>query len=101
VSSLHPGIAKALPSLSASGMPEPQTPREWKAEGIRLQPLTGISKRKCARLYKMSWSAVYRWFNPRCLDDTPHPRFVRWLKVEADRRAFEFKSAELLAGSGR
>jgi hypothetical protein len=92
-----PGIARALPRLPlcegrASSV---ITPRDLKAEAIRLQPLTGLSKRSCAAKYGMAWSTVYRWFNPRSMDDTPHPRFVQWLKLHADIRAAQQAAVSL------
>ena len=90
-----PGLARALPALHLVSASRAPTPRELKAEAIRLQPLTGLSKRKCAAKYGMAWSTVYRWFNPRSMDDTPHPRFVQWLALHVDIRSAQLAEVSL------
>lgn len=79
-----PGIAKALPRVSTS---RAMSPRELKAESIRLLPMTGLGKRECARMFGRGWSTVKGWLNPLAQDRTPPERFVRWLALRADARA--------------
>lgn len=93
VSSLHPGIARALPSAIVA----PVTPREMKAEAIRLYPLTGLGKRECAREYGQAWSTVKSWLNPLAQDRTPPSRFVRFLELHAQARQALRQAREMAA----
>lgn len=87
--SAGPGLARALPSLrGGNAHAEPTlSPSELKLEAIRLQPLSGMSKRECAREFGRGWSTVKGWLNPLALDRNPPERFVRWLLCYAEANA--------------
>jgi hypothetical protein len=102
--SSRPGLAKAygLPSFTHQGdCYDRATPRELKAEAIRLFPLCGLGKREAARKFKRSKSAVQYWLDPDARDRTPPVSFVRFLRNEVDylesNRAYKARLAEVLA----
>jgi hypothetical protein len=89
-----PGIAKAYPALSATDGPS------LKREAIRLQPLTGMSKRECWKQYEggtRGWTTIQRYFDANYPKSYPTTRFVQWLKLRADRRQLEILSSEFEA----
>lgn len=91
--SSRPGIAKAY----LRGCEERATPRELKAEAIRLFPHCGLGKRELARKLDRSKSAVQYWLDPKALDRTPPPSFVRFLKLHVEANQIQALIAEVLA----
>jgi hypothetical protein len=93
-----PGLARACPPISEGRA----TPRELKAEAIRLQPLTGMSKRECWRAYQggsRGWTTIQRYLDAEYPKSTPPACFVQWLKLRADIAALgslarEFEAAK-------
>jgi hypothetical protein len=79
-SSERPGLVRAYPR----GCETCATPRQLKAEALELLPLTGMGKRESARAYGRPWETVRGWLDPRALDRTPPPEFVRWLRVRVE-----------------
>jgi hypothetical protein len=77
----RPGLARAYPRSDSY---DRATPRELKAEAIRLRELTGLGKRETARLYDRPWETVRGWLDPRALDRTPPIDFVRWLLLRVE-----------------
>jgi hypothetical protein len=73
------------------------TPAELKAEAIRLQPLSGLGKRECARLFGRGWSTVKGWLNPLAQDRCPPERFVRSLRLRVEARKMLDEARELEA----
>ena len=100
-SSRGPGLVRAL---HRGDCYDRATPRELKAEAIRLRELTGMGKRETARAYRKetkddegtAWETVRGYLDPRALDRTPPVRFVRWLKHKADAAASERLALEAL-----
>jgi hypothetical protein len=98
----RPGLAKAhgLPSFGSGDCYVRATPRQLKAEAIRLFPLSGLGKREAARKFKRSKSAVQYWLDPDARDRTPPVSFVRFLRNEVDylesNRAYKARLAEVL-----
>lgn len=95
-----PGIARAYSPLSDIHA----TPRQLKAEAIRLRPLTGMRKRETARVYKAGcseedkreWETIRGWLDPRAKDRTPPRRFVQFLNEKAEAVAAEARALEVL-----
>jgi hypothetical protein len=96
-----PGLARALPSVFAGGVPaDSLTPAQCKAEAIRLLPKTGLSMRDCWRTYEggaWSWSTIQRYFDAGYPKVCPKPRFVQWLKLRADIYATTINAREFEA----
>jgi hypothetical protein len=75
---------------------------ERKAEAIRLQPMTGMSKRECHRVYEdgtRAWTTIQRYFDAGYPKSCPPMRFVQWLQLRADiavrqAAAREFEAAK-------
>lgn len=100
MSSLHPGLARALPSLRTA--PDVPSGPELKAEAIRLQPLTGMSKRECWKNYEggtRGWTTIQRYLDPDYPKSYPTPRFVQWLRLRAQMVSLTTAAAEFEAAS--
>lgn len=80
-SSERPGLVRALPRTESESC---ATPRQLKAEALELLAQTGLGKRESARAYGRPWETVRGWLDPRALDRTPPPEFVRWLRVRVE-----------------
>lgn len=88
----RPGIARAYPRECYSHA----TPRELKAEAIRLFPLCGLGKRECARKFDRSKSAIHYWLDPDAKDRTPPVSFVRFLKLHVEMTRLQAQLAEVV-----
>lgn len=92
-----PGLARALPSVGLSA----QTGPALKAEAIRLQPLTGMSKRECWKNYEggtRGWTTIQRYFDADYPKSYPTPRFVQWLRLRAQMATIESAAREFEVG---
>ena len=63
------------------------SPVELKAEAIRLQPLTSMSKRACARAFGVPWETARDWLDPGQGKKRPREDFVEWLACHANAAA--------------
>jgi hypothetical protein len=88
------GLVRALPRGDCY---DRATPRELKAEAIRLFPLCGLGKRECARKFDRSKSAVQYWLDANAKDRTPPVAFVRFLKLHVEMTRLQASIAEVLA----
>lgn len=88
-----PGLSRSLPRTDCY---DRATPRELKAEAIRLFPLCGLGKRELARKLDRSKSAVQYWLDPKALDRTPPASFVRFLKLNVEANQIQALIAEAL-----
>lgn len=89
-----PGLSRSLPRTDSYSR---ATPRELKAEAIRLFPHCGLGKRELARKLDRSKSAVQYWLDPKALDRTPPASFVRFLKLHVEMTQLQASIAEVLA----
>lgn len=72
-----------------------------KAEAIRLQPLTGMSKRECWKNYEggtRGWTTIQRYFDADYPKSYPTPRFVQWLRLRAQMATIESAAREFEVG---
>jgi len=98
-SSRGPGIAKAYPALHCDVR---ATPRELKAEAIRLHLLTGMSKRELWKRYEggsRGWSTIQRYLDAGYPKVTPPRRFVQWLSLLVDERTSRARAREFEVAS--
>jgi hypothetical protein len=90
----RPGLSRSLPRSDSY---DRATPRELKAEAIRLFPHCGLGKRELARKLERSKSAVQYWLDPKALDRTPPVSFVRFLKLHVEMTQLQASIAEVIA----
>lgn len=67
----------SLPYLWGDDCYDRATPRELKDELIRLFEITGLKKRPFVRACGRPWETGRGYLDPRALDRTPKPEFVR------------------------
>jgi hypothetical protein len=60
---------------------------DLKVEAIRLQPLTGMGKRECARGFGKPWETVRDWLDPGQPKKHPPEDFVTWVRHRASANA--------------
>jgi hypothetical protein len=78
------------------------TGAELKAEAIRLQPMTGMSKRECWKNYEggtRGWTTIQRYFDADYPKSYPTPRFVQWLRLRAQIASIATLSREFEVAS--
>jgi transposase-like protein len=85
------GVVRALPRGDSY---DRATPRELKAEAIRLFKLCRIGKRELARRVGRSKSAVQYWLDENAKDRTPKAPFVRFLAMQLEAEQLEAERAE-------
>lgn len=98
----RPGLARALPSFATTTASAVPTGSELKAEAIRLQPMTGMSKRECWKNYEggsRGWTTIQRYFDAEYPKSYPTPRFVQWLRLRAQMASIATLSREFEVAS--